>query len=348
MTPWRPSSAAWTGTLESVDRSESDQSWSEWLPFDFVEIGTSDFRTLSQFLLGSDCSCEIGYALRTWNPSKVRGIAVEPVSHLLDRLPVLPFVRKENVAMGSTDGTATLHFVREDAGRRLPYSYVVWLARGTGSTKGKHPTLLQCLHHDGICFDDVMATVTVPRWSFASLAWTHKIASIDILKIDCEGSDCDILRGLMDYCDKWPATYPRIISFETNHLSKKSDVQNTLSALRARNYSTIHEGQDTVLKRMHTSVLCCDFLHGTCFNGRKCYFDHSRGPRDKDTLCCYGDQCLRGHGGVIPSCIMCNRHSAGSCLYCKGCWATRCRETRSATQRRDGLPEDLQRAYWDG
>ena len=88
-----------------------NESSSEWVPFDFVEIGTADFRTLSQFLVGSDRTCAIGDALRTWNLDKVRGVAVEPVSHLLDRLPMLPCVRKENVAMGSTDGAATLHFV---------------------------------------------------------------------------------------------------------------------------------------------------------------------------------------------------------------------------------------------
>ena len=312
--------------------TESNHSWSDWLAFDFVEIGTADFRTLSQSLAGSDCSCEIANALRTWNPNKARGIAVEPVRHLLNRLPVLPGVRKENVAMGSTDGTATMHFVRKDAGKRLPYSYAVWLARGTGSIKGKHPTLLEWLRHDGVRYDEVMTVATVPQWSFESLATCHKIASIDILKIDCEGADCDILRGLMDYCDRWPATYPRIISFETNHLSEEGEVQCTLSALRDRNYITIHQGHDTVMKRVEAEAMCCDFLHGTCLYGRNCYFDHPEGPREKQVACCYGDQCLRGHGGATPTCIMCNQYSGNNQCFCESCWATHRWETRQATR----------------
>ena len=344
MTSWRASSEAWTDTIGSAG---SIKSWSEWLPFDFVEIGTADFRTLSQFLAGSDCSCVIGHALRTWNPNTVRGIAVEPVWHLLDRLPVLPCVRKQNVAMGSKDGMASLHFVKEDAGKRLPYSYAVWLARGTGSTIGKHPTLLKWLRRDGIIFDDVMAKATVPRWSFESLAWHHKIASIDVLKIDCEGADCDILQGVIRYCDRWPATYPRIISFETNHLSKRGDVQSMLSALRARNYVTIHQGHDTVVKRMGTGAICCDFLHGTCLNGKNCFFDHSWGARDKDVVCCYGDQCLRGHGGAAPTCIICNRHSGNNRLFCESCWATRWDGLQRGAARRNEPTKNLQRAYWE-
>ncbi len=301
-----------------------NESSSEWLPFDFFEIGTADFRTLSQFLVGSDRTCAIGDALRTWNLDKVRGVAVEPVSHLLDRLPMLPCVRKENVAMGSTDGAATLHFVREDAGKRWPYSYAVWLARGTGTINGKHPHLVKCLRREGIPFDDVMDTVIVPVWSFERLARHHKIASIDVLKIDCEGSDCRILQGLMDYCDRWPATYPRIISFETNQLSKRRDVEKTLSALRDRSYVMIHRGRDTVLKRMRAKqAICCDFLHGTCWNGKTCFFDHSRGTRAKAAQCCYGGRCLRQHGGVIPTCIACNLGSGYGRLFCQGCWEMR-------------------------
>lgn len=313
----------------------------EWLPFDFVEIGTSDFRTLSQFVGGSDRTCEMGNALRTWNSSKVRGIAVDPVAHLLDRLPVLPFVQKAIVAMGSTDGQVALHSVREDAGKRLPNSYAVWLARGTGSTNGKHPTLLQWLRRDGIRFDDVMETATVPRWSFKTLAEHHKIASIDILKLDCEGADLDILWGLVAYCDTWPDVYPRIISFESNHLSKRSDVQEMLSALEARNYVVIHRGHDTVLKRTGLEdVVCCDFLLGKCYYGRSCYFDHPRTSSGRDVRCCFGENCLRGHGGFTPFCILCNKDAGNDCMFCESCWYP------SRSEYLAKVPADSQSAYW--
>ena len=104
-------SNGWVTHREEKDAASSgrwvDWASAEWLPYDFVEIGTSDFRTLSQFLDGSDRTCSMGYALRSWNPYRARGLAVEPVRHLLDRLGALPSVEKANVAMGSRDGTAT-------------------------------------------------------------------------------------------------------------------------------------------------------------------------------------------------------------------------------------------------
>ena len=68
--------------------------------FDFIEVGTSDFRTLTQYVEESNISCPLGCALRNWDPNSVRGIAVDPVEHLLKRLPDLPNVAKVNAAFG--------------------------------------------------------------------------------------------------------------------------------------------------------------------------------------------------------------------------------------------------------
>eukprot|EP00975_Prorocentrum_lima_P035295 7414182-Prorocentrum_lima.AAC.1 len=62
--------------------------------YDFIEVGTSNFRTLTQYLAWTDTSCWMGLALRTWDREKVVGIAVEPVGHLLHQLPNLPGVHK--------------------------------------------------------------------------------------------------------------------------------------------------------------------------------------------------------------------------------------------------------------
>jgi hypothetical protein len=70
----------------------------------------------------------MGYALRTWDVAEVRGLVVEPVKHLLIRLPNLPGVVKVDVALGSTDGSVVFNYVREDAAIRFPDSYAVYLA----------------------------------------------------------------------------------------------------------------------------------------------------------------------------------------------------------------------------
>ena len=291
----------------------------EWLSYDFVEIGTSDFRTLSQFVQGSDRTCGMGYALRNWNPRHVRGLAVEPVKHLLAHLPTLPLVEKVNVAMGLRDGETILYSVRENACDLLPKSYAVHLARGTGTIRRKHPQLLQAMLSESIKFDDVMEKLIVPIWSFEKLARYYRIRSIDVLKIDCEGSDNDILDSLIDYCDQWQEAFPRVICFETNALSSVRDIRRVRSKLKARRYTEVYSGHDTVLKRRQAErVICCDFLRGVCRKGSKCYFDHMYDP--KSFPCCYGDQCCHGHGGASPLCIACERYAWSNCCFCSACY----------------------------
>ena len=124
---------------------------------DFVEVGTADFRTLTQFVFDSegDNACPLGHALRNWDPNTVRGIAVDPVGHLLNRLPDLPAVTKVAVALGADDGERVCNRVGEDAGKRYPHSYAVWLARGTATVGSKHvthPHLKFWLEREGIPF----------------------------------------------------------------------------------------------------------------------------------------------------------------------------------------------------
>ena len=83
-----------------------------------MEVGTSDFRTLVQFLDDTDTTCPMGHALRTWNPDEAVGLVVEPVEHLLERLPNLAGVYKLRAAMGAVDGFKDFWCVRADA--RLP------------------------------------------------------------------------------------------------------------------------------------------------------------------------------------------------------------------------------------
>ena len=264
----------------------------------------------------------MSYALRNWSPHRARGLAVERVRHLLDNLATLPLVQKANVAMGRWDGTTTFHSVRDDAGERFPGIYSAWLARGTGTIINRHPQLMACMLEEGIKFEDVMNIETVKVWSFETLAREYRIRSIDLLKLDCEGADCDILQGLIDYCDNWPEAFPRIISFETNGLTSNQVIGRVLSELKVRGYGVLYRGRDTVLKYRHAEqVVCCDFLNGYCRNADACYFDHTNKP--KAGRCCYGDQCTRRHGDVTPLCIVCKRSAQQNCCFCYACWQQR-------------------------
>ena len=79
-----------------------------------------------------------------------------------------------------------------------------------------------------------MAQEHVPVWSFETLATKYKVLSIDALKTDCEGADCEVLSGLMSFCDKWAMTFPRSLSFETDELICPKTVRRTILQLDER------------------------------------------------------------------------------------------------------------------
>ena len=124
----------------------------EWKHYNFVEVGTSNFRTLCQYVDGSDRTCTLGEFLPTLDKRKCRGIAVEPVAHLLRELPDFDGLRKVPVALGESDGTAKLHVVPEEHAL-LSYreyqsaswenqSWALYLATGTSRTgEEPHPEL---------------------------------------------------------------------------------------------------------------------------------------------------------------------------------------------------------------
>ena len=164
-----------------------------------------------------------------------------------------------------------------------------------------HPQFAEQLRRERIQFDDVMQTIVVPMWSFQTLALSCGIRSIDVLKIDCEGADCDILHGMLTYCVAWPEALPRVICFETNKLTRITGINKMISALHAKDYVVVYRGHDTILKRkMLEPVICLDFLCGLCkYEEAFCFFDHPTGHLSNAVRCCYGDECVRSHGGVI-------------------------------------------------
>ena len=124
----------------------------------------------------------MGHALRTWNPAEAVGLAVDPVWHLLKRLPDVDGVQKVQAAIVATDGWQKLHYVQEDALQRFPRAYSAWLARGTATLGDPHPQLLEWLKYDGIDLSEIMTWEWVPVWSVATLATRYRIFSIDVSK----------------------------------------------------------------------------------------------------------------------------------------------------------------------
>src|ERR1017187_7836128 len=111
------------------------------MEYDFIEIGTSDFRTLIQ-----------GAAEDTV------GISVEPVRLYMDRLPSPSKVLKLNLAVATQSGWTEVHYLHPDTIRslRLP-----WWLRGCGSVGKPHLRVTQVLAERGIDYDTAVRRETV-------------------------------------------------------------------------------------------------------------------------------------------------------------------------------------------
>ena len=98
------------------------------------------------------------------------------------------------------------------------------------------------------------------------------VQSIDYMKVDTEGHDCTILRGLMRYCRDHPTCWPRSIRFECNQWTPKEEVEDTLVQLatHAGYYVETRTKEDVVLKRAASSsdgILHATYMAYGCGDG---------------------------------------------------------------------------------
>ena len=217
-----------------------------WRHFDYVEVGTSDWGTLTQFCAGQQRTNYVswlGADIRTSisDPWWVRGLAVEPVKEWLDALPNLPRVTKVEAAMGERSGEATLYGVSPENVAlhkgKLEFNGadVMWYAKSLSSITKPSPDLLEMLR--GVQREDLLEQREVQVLSWGDLCNQYGIGTVDVVQLDCEGMDCSILRGLLEHCEAHPNSLPRIILFEANHLTDDSEVEETLTALEEHGYS---------------------------------------------------------------------------------------------------------------
>jgi FkbM family methyltransferase len=191
----------------------------------FVEIGANDGRKhdhLRPFILR-----------RKW-----RGIMVEPVPHIFERLRAnyggSERVRLENVAIADHDGTIPFYYpARPDPSevRRLPewYDGIGSLSRAAVLSHAQHIPDLEAR----------LRTAELPCLTYPSLLARHGVERVDLVVIDTEGSDFAIVRGL-----ELERRRPRLLVYEHFHLSPE-DRRACLEHVRAAGYEAMEEGFDT-------------------------------------------------------------------------------------------------------
>ena len=180
---------------------------------DFLEIGTSNFRTL----------------IEQADDSTI-GISVEPLAYYLNQLPNRENVIKENVAIAfnNIEEYIEIYYIPEDTikEKNLP----VWL-KGCNSLGKYHPK------HEELGITNFVKVERVLQIPISKLLEKYNITSINFLKIDTEGGDCDILLHLKKYLDiKDRSLYPKRIQFETNFLTPNEKINEVLELYKGLGY----------------------------------------------------------------------------------------------------------------
>lgn len=183
---------------------------------DFLEIGTADFDTCIQCY-----------------PDDAIGISVEPIKYYLDKLPNKPFVKKINAAVSLDDmeGTVDVYYI--------PTSVIVengledWY-RGCNSVGDYHYA------HKQNNLTHLVVKEPVAAIPIGKILEDNNVVKIKYLKVDTEGADCFILNNLLNYLkDKERHYYPECVMFESNLLSDRDYIRETVMRWKLAGYDII-------------------------------------------------------------------------------------------------------------
>ena len=201
--------------------------------YDFVEIGTSNIETLIEH--ADDTTI---------------GLSIEPIRHYLDSLPKKPNVTKVNVAVSANNAEEPVEvfFVPEDIieAKNLP----IWL-KGCNCIGTYHFQHYQ--HHPSHDKENILDLVkkeVVMSMPIGKLFDQYEVTGINYLKIDTEGSDCDILQHYYEYLKTKPKSYyPKKIRFESNELTTRDKIEKVRELFNSIGYNYPEIGwPDTVLE----------------------------------------------------------------------------------------------------
>jgi len=198
--------------------------------YDFIEIGTSDFDTLTQ-------ECD----------ENAVGLCVEPIKEYLDNLPSKKNVKKINCAISfdNTQSDIDVYYIPVEV---LKKNNLPLALRGCNR--------INEYHHQHITrkITRLVQTYKIQQISISSLLIDNNVREINHLKIDTEGGDCYILKNLFLYLDKKNRIfYPKKITFETNLLTEKKLIEETIILMESKGYEIVSKNDfvrdgNTVLK----------------------------------------------------------------------------------------------------
>ncbi len=207
---------------------------SDYVDADFIEIGTSNFNTITQLIDDTD---------------GLVGFAIEPSLHYLNSLPNKQGVTKANCAIVSAQDaaqgvkTVDFYYIPEETIKRLQLGNFMMGCNSVGDYHGMQVKLNYQKH---------VVIEKVHAYSLESFLQLHKIRRIRLLKIDAEGYDVVIMEELYQYmvAKNDTALYPERILFETNDPDpvQKAVVQGLIEKFQNLGYVLMMHNDDTILQ----------------------------------------------------------------------------------------------------
>jgi hypothetical protein len=195
------------------------------MKYDFIEIGTSNFDTLIE--TASDTTI---------------GLSIEPIKYYLDSLPNRPGVKKLNCAVSRTNQNEILEVYYVPQGVVKEHALPGWLC-GCNAVGDYH------LQHHVLDVTHLVVKEPVPSIPIGEIFDQNNVTELDYLKIDTEGSDCEIMLYLFEYLAMLdPSRYPKKILFESNELAVPAQVELVKTKFIKLGYRVTQSGYDTILE----------------------------------------------------------------------------------------------------
>ena len=194
--------------------------------YDFIEIGTCDFDTLSEKA-----------------PPESVGLCIEPLKIYLDNIKAGPNVVKVNKAVSDRNGTAEIHYIKPEAIEEYGIHYGM---KGCNSINNPHPTVKKIL---GDSYNKLTTTTLIELTTWESLINDYQIKGIRYLKIDTEGHDDVVLGEYFKACENNKDLLAEEILFEYNTLTNIKNMDSIIEKFKKIGYKGIKLSDDYKLVR---------------------------------------------------------------------------------------------------
>ena len=232
-----------------------------------VQIGLGTFGTFMQNLVGDEKDCCIDWLLGACSEktrAKVTGIAVEPMPEHIDRLrPVasqLPGIKLVQVAIGEEDASSDLYAISSSMCevalksaqpcQLKTFEEELLYIRNMSCVGAEHHDIEGMRQHFSSTYgvSVKLEPIQIQVWSYARLARELDFCGCEVLLIDAEGYDCQILRSMVNHCEKEEQcgreAWPNVVQFETmGHCDRREgdDAElRTIKLLEHHNYVLLY------------------------------------------------------------------------------------------------------------